>query len=133
MDGKTHMFGGLLITLPVLYISKKTNIPINYGEIVICSIIGSLLPDIDHPKSMLGSKVHPISDMINEFFGHRTLTHSICFVFIVYILTMFVSLNVSIGYSLGILSHIMLDLLTPSGVSIYYPFNTKRIKFIQKK
>ena len=39
------------------------------------TFLGSLMPDIDHPRSLLGRSFFPISKVINRRFGHRTITH----------------------------------------------------------
>jgi len=40
-------------------------------------VIGSYMPDIDHPKSAFGSRVLPLSLPISAIFGHRGITHSL--------------------------------------------------------
>ncbi len=37
----------------------------------------SLLPDIDHPESLIGRIFHPLSKYIRRKYGHRTVTHSV--------------------------------------------------------
>jgi inner membrane protein len=43
------------------------------------TILGSLLPDIDHTKSWIGKSVYPIAKWLSRNYGHRTITHSIFF------------------------------------------------------
>ncbi|VEB43121.1 Inner membrane protein ydjM [Chromobacterium violaceum] len=40
-------------------------------------LAGSLLPDIDHPKSWLGRRIPFLSRPISYLFGHRGITHSL--------------------------------------------------------
>jgi hypothetical protein len=40
------------------------------------TILGSLLPDIDHTKSWIGKSVYPIAKWLSRNYGH-TITHSI--------------------------------------------------------
>jgi inner membrane protein len=37
-------------------------------------ILGSMLPEIDHPKSAFGKRVLPLSILIATVFGHRGIT-----------------------------------------------------------
>src|ERR1700734_2043090 len=40
------------------------------------AVAGSLLPDIDHPKSWVGRRTRPVSTAIASTFSHRGITHS---------------------------------------------------------
>lgn len=81
-------------------------------------IIGSLLPDSDTTKSIIG-RLFPWSWLLNSYFGHRGFIHS---------LTLWLPLLI-VGYWLplfgwlvtGAISHIMLDTLNISGVHLFYP------------
>jgi inner membrane protein len=97
----------------------------------IVAAIGGLLPDVDHSSSVMGSKTKILS-----FLKHRGLTHSILGAGIVYFLMQFLFTRYLtkavplINYvMIGYISHIFLDMLTPSGVSLFYPFK-KRIKIL---
>lgn len=131
MKFQTHIVGGVILGL---FCSYSLDYPtastvIYYGGI----ITGSLLPDIDHPKSYIGKKIRPISKSLNKLFGHRTFTHSLFTV----IIFLEISRNtqyhpLSVGLTLGIISHILLDLITPQGVALFYPLSKKRHKLILK-
>jgi inner membrane protein len=58
----------------------------------------------------------PWSAQIWKRVGHRTFTHSLAFLALSYI--------AGPAAFLGLLSHILLDLLTPSGVQLAWPHNT---------
>lgn len=96
----------------------------------ICIAIGCLLPDIDMPDSKAGKKIKPISKFINKKVGHRTLTHSIFFITV-----LFFSSNIAFGMNIfttglmvGCVMHIFCDLFTPSGVPLTYPISNKRYR-----
>jgi membrane-bound metal-dependent hydrolase YbcI (DUF457 family) len=96
--------------------------------LLLLAILGALLPDIDHPSSIIGSICSPISSAINRYFGHRTLTHSLAFVAI--IATVFMPLillnwHYYIAIIAGCISHIISDGFNVSGVPLLYP--NKRI------
>ena len=86
--------------------------------------IGSLLPDIDHPRSTVGVIFSPISIYLNKKVGHRTLTHS---------LLLWVPLNLIGLYfykplffiTMGAISHLVLDSWNVSGIMLFNPFSEK--------
>lgn len=97
------------------------------------TLIGALLPDIDHPNSTFGQKVKFISYPLSMIFGHRGITHSllaICMIVFFLLRFMDASYNSVIGLllsplMLGYLSHLFADALSPMGVPLLYP-NKKR-------
>ena len=46
-------------------------------EALALAVFGGLLPDIDHPKSWVGRRLRPVSDLVAGLFGHRGVTHSL--------------------------------------------------------
>jgi len=81
-------------------------------------LLFSVLPDIDYPKSWLG-RLFPFSKQLNSKIGHRTVTHSALFIGLSYI--------ADPAAFLGAASHVLLDLLTPSGVQLLWPKNTSYV------
>src|ERR1700739_2927857 len=82
------------------------------------AVAGSLLPDIDHPKSWVGRRLGPISAILGGLLGHRGLTHSLAAV------SGCGGLLASHGVPrasvdpvvVGYLSHLLGDMLTPRGL-----------------
>lgn len=116
ITGLTHMATGALAGA-LLY--RATGDALVSGAVV----IGSLLPDIDHPGSKLGRRV-PIISHIMYLFGHRAMTHSLLFVIALALLGTFVS-PIFYGLSIGSLVHIAADMLTPSGVPLFWPLGRR--------
>lgn len=88
---------------------------------LLCLILG-LLPDIDTPKSIIGSFFRPLSEAIERRVGHRTATHSLLAIVAVaglaYLLlpTWWVQLAGSYG------SHVLVDLMIgKQGVLLFWP------------
>ncbi len=75
-------------------------------------ILGSLLPDVDNPNSNVGSLCKRLSYYLKENYSHRGLTHSLLFA---------VPCLLIPSFGLGVLSHILLDLLNKRGVRLLYP------------
>lgn len=96
-------------------------------------ILGSILPDIDTPKSYLGHKFKFISTVINESFGHRTFTHSILVITVLFLISVLIfGMNAFIvGLMLGALFHSLGDMTTAYGVAAIYPISKKRYKFLK--
>src|SRR3984885_14085287 len=73
MMARSHVIVGLatwVAAAPILHVRPLD--PIFLGLVV----AGSLLPDIDHPKSWVGRRTRPISTAIAATFSHRSITHS---------------------------------------------------------
>lgn len=76
----------------------------------------SLLPDLDL-----------IFDWIFKQKTHRTFTHSIFFIFFISIIGFFILNIINLGnefifIALGILSHIILDMISNTGVMLFWPY-----------
>lgn len=129
----THIAAGIAAALVVSDFAHAT--PSHAVFVLAGGVLGSLLPDIDHPKSAFGSKVVPISTVISAVFGHRGVTHSL-------IATVGVAFggwyfmhtanmgNVDwapflVGMSAGYLSHLLGDWMTNSGVPLLWPSKRK--------
>jgi inner membrane protein len=120
MMARSHVLVGLatwIAAAPALHVRSLD--PIYLGLVV----AGSLLPDIDHPKSWVGRRTRPISTAIAATFSHRGVTHS---AIAVIGLTM---LLLHAGYRrggvtaliIGYLSHLAADMLTPQGLRLAWP------------
>lgn len=83
---------------------------------------GSLLPDMDHPKSWIGRRSRPLSTALGAAFGHRGATHSVAAVLSLVMLW-------QAGYhpgavsalAVGYASHLAADMLTPQGLPLTWP------------
>ena len=72
--------------------------------------LGAILPDIDF-----------IAYAINPLF-HRTFTHSIVFVLVVFVIARILfSRQESIALSIGVLSHVGVDMIFSPGVQVLWP------------
>jgi inner membrane protein len=88
------------------------------------AVVGSLLPDIDHPKSWAGKRMRPLSTAWARVLGHRGVTHSVfavavcCWLLLRHGLPAALAAPLAVGY----LSHLGADLLTPGGLRLAWPF-----------
>lgn len=87
------------------------------------AVAGSLLPDIDHPKSWVGQRARPFSTVVAAVLGHRGATHSLlalgvcCWLLLQDGLPRAIVAPLLVGY----LSHLAADLLTPRGLRLAWP------------
>lgn len=83
----------------------------------------ALMPDIDIASSTIGKRVPIIPWLLR----HRGPTHSIMLVAAIYFAVIhFVGQNWAFYATLGWASHLLLDMLNPSGVELFWPL-PKRI------
>lgn len=88
----------------------------------------ALLPDIDHPSSLIGRIFFFISEPINKRFGHRTVTHSFFAVVVFAVVMLPVVFYNSLFYALSVLafaSHSIADMFNTTGVRFFYPVSDK--------
>ena len=75
--------------------------------------LGSIFPDIDHPRSWVGQRVHRISFLIALIFGHRKLFHSGLALLFIWGLSILVfrggAVFCSNAFCLGYASHLLAD------------------------
>ena len=113
----------------------------DWWHLIPATMLTSILPDIDHPQSILGQRLFFLSRLISRIFGHRGFTHSllasvmILIIFKIYIINyLLLPLDVIQGMILGYYSHIIADTLTPAGVPLLWPLKWKfRIPILNNK
>ena len=124
--------------------------PINvFGTMA--AAIGGLLPDLDHPESVLGRRLSFVSQPLARACGHRGFTHSLLgllglLAIVVLVSGLFAAIATSetnlasrvasepfaalygpifwllLPLIVGYLSHLLGDALTPSGVPLFWPY-----------
>lgn len=89
-------------------------------------LLGAIYPDIDMTNSFIGRRVL-LSGIISFFFMHRTITHSIFLMTIIfYIAYLLWGVNAILaGFTIGFVTHILGD-LTNGRVAILYPLRKKK-------
>jgi inner membrane protein len=120
MMARSHVIVGLacwIVAAPPLHVAILN--PMNLAIVV----AGSLLPDIDHPKSWVGRRTRPVSTAIAATLGHRGITHSAIAVTI--LITLLLQAGTQRGavaaLAVGYLSHLAADMLTPRGLRLAWP------------
>ncbi len=91
-------------------------------------IFFAVIPDIDIPSSWIGKVFFPFSRYLYSKFGHRNVTHSLIFMIL---LTSPIAINFSL-YKISILGygiHLLTDMLTYTGIPLFYPLEKNCIMF----
>lgn len=113
MLGKTHIVNSVAIAAIPLTINI---IDTQYTIILFLVAIGSLIPDIDEPNSIIGRKLKFLSYPINIFFGHRTITHNLILFTALAIFFYTKEYTYLLALNVGILLHILQDSITYQGI-----------------
>ncbi|AFR03364.1 metal-dependent hydrolase [Pectobacterium brasiliense] len=125
--------GHLLFSVACAILAKKVELSPalatgDWWHIIPGALLTALLPDIDHPKSVLGQRLKWLSSPIARLFGHRGFTHSLLAIAagIFFIQTRLppdwpIPTDAYHAMIVGYLSHILADMLTPSGVPLLWP------------
>jgi len=104
------------------------------GMFALSSTVGALLADIDMTDSQMGMFFPATSKFMSKTFKHRGVTHSLVTLGIfIFALQNSHWLNVGadffelivLGLMIGHISHILLDLITPAGITLFYPIKKK--------
>ncbi|QJC31068.1 metal-dependent hydrolase [Enterobacteriaceae endosymbiont of Macroplea mutica] len=142
MTAKGHIFFTLSSSILIQhFIFSKIMHHDDWWCFIPISLITCLLPDIDHPKSIIGNKFKYISYLCAKIFCHRGFTHSIGAIYSIILIIKIISTNITLliipiklGIIIGYCSHICADMLTPSGVLLLWPLKQRfRIPIIKKK
>jgi len=139
--GRTHevyAFGALLTV--VMYLGPSEINGVTILAVMVANLVGALLPDIDQATNRLWDML-PGGNLIgkilkNLFLSHRTITHSIVGVVLVYkglgwlvpkiLNPEFVNIDLVImAVMIGYLSHLVMDGLTEEGLPLLFPIKKK--------
>ena len=140
MLAPTHSVFGIFLTLIILAVfGIQWSL---HWSIIIFAIIGAVLPDIDHPRSVIGKLFPYISIPIERKYGHRTITHSLIgwliftalFVVLILLGVLIFGLVSGFGFrisylvprwiaafSISYLSHLILDMFNKRGSQLFWP------------
>lgn len=91
---------------------------------------GALVPDMDHPQSIIGRVFLPVSIPLNRWLGHRGAFHAFWLWFGLAALGIFYGPLFWIG--LGAVLHVIADCYTVSGVRAMTPFSQKLFVFFKR-
>ncbi|MBI5073256.1 metal-dependent hydrolase [Candidatus Woesearchaeota archaeon] len=122
MRARTHiLFSVLCLLFYVDYVEVK--------HILLFSFLlffAALFPDIDEAGSAIGKKTKPFSNIINIICGHRGVFHSLLLPSAAALtLLFFQQTEAAVAVFIGYVSHLVMDMITPAGIYLFYPFRWK--------
>lgn len=120
MTYKTHMLAGAAIGIATVGLFNVD--VVDSGLYLFGAILGSVLPDVDHPKSWIANRTGSLKYLFAGL-GHRGMLHSLIGTFVVtVVLVLGFGINMfTMGLLWGYLSHLLMDSLNPSGVAWLWP------------
>lgn len=150
MNYKTHKTGGTcagIVASALLFTDNPHPITFVSSLLMIAGAsFGSIAPDIDKSTTKIGKNIFlkPISHHIQKKYGHRTITHSllvsliglsllICSSYMFRGVAFYLYSNLVIGFSIGYMSHLLLDFLTTQGIPLFYPIDKTKYKLCKFK
>jgi len=134
MMGTTHAAFALLCYYVIAYFA---GLPFDDPMALTLLIVGSLLPDIDHPRGFLARQSYLFrrtSRGIGKFVAHRGIVHSflaaVVATTIVWVIAISYNLEVLAVacFSLGFISHLAADSLNPTGIKWLQPFSKAEVR-----
>lgn len=134
MTGKQHLTFGTITGTAFTFFLWKEGICLDKEFACLTiggSMLGSLIPDIDKPNSMISNILGPFSKAIsllfNKLFGHRGFIHY----FVLWAILGYFAINknlIFLGLFFGIFGHLFLDAFTTEGIpGLLWIFNRKYI------
>lgn len=126
MTGKTHAAAGLTVGIGCASLLSLS--PAHGVAAAVCAVVGSLFPDIDNHTSTIGRKVKFVSFLLQLFIGHRTVFHAPLLYALLWLFGRKILPQLSLyltTFSIGVLSHLFLDMLTPAGIPLFWPIRKK--------
>jgi inner membrane protein len=105
------------------WLAPHLGLPLAAPQSLALAVGGALLPDIDHPQSLVGRRVGIVSRPLAALVGHRGVTHSLLAIAagILALRWHGVSQAIVLPLAVGYLSHLAADLLTPAGLRLAWP------------
>jgi membrane-bound metal-dependent hydrolase YbcI (DUF457 family) len=126
----TYLLFASVLFLTLSWLLQRSADPV----LLIPLCIGALVPDLDSRTSAPGRLVPFLSHWLEDRFGHMEEWHTLAANALVALITapLILIFDVQAWYliSLGFLSHLMLDLLTPQGIMLLWPLSRTRYKVL---
>lgn len=134
MRGREHLVFGIT-TSATLALAMYSPDSVYFAHPAIftgLAAVGSLFPDIDHPDSTISRKCRLLSNVVSLFIkSHRTYTHDLALILPIAIL-LSTHYPIILGFFFGYIGHLIMDLLTVSGLPFFYLFQKKSIHITPK-
>lgn len=134
MTGRTHLLAGAAAGAALLSLRGAGAVdPKGAVAALGAACLGALMPDIDHPGSLLNRGAGPAGAVPGLFLRHRGPTHSLAAALAAWAVASWLCAArglpgaVALAALAGHLSHLALDALTPGGVPLLWPLWGRRV------
>ncbi|MBY7649955.1 MAG: hypothetical protein C4617_05705 [Candidatus Liberibacter europaeus] len=126
--------GHCIFSLSTIIVAKKIGFSTNISNaewdiVIIGALLSCVLPDIDHPKSIISKHFKIFSFITCGILNHRGFTHSILSFFLYIWLLNQVLPSELVSYRgfhdamiIGYASHLIADILTTTGIPLLWPY-----------
>ena len=150
MIAKTHMLSSLSLGLAIpIAATTLYNIHLPAPTLLLLFmsgvLFGATFPDIDEPRSYVGKQFPIFSNILSLFIKHRGITHTLIVLALYYgLFLLFLHLShfdatmkkyityTFAGFLVGNVGHILGDMSTINGVSLFYPLIKKSVGILPK-
>lgn len=128
MTGRAHLV--IAIAAGFILAAHSPNDALLRAGVIGVSALGGLLPDIDHPKSIVSGYLPGVGHLVRTAVSHRGITHSLFFAALCMALLFAVGAPMSIllAAGAGLLSHLAADMTTVQGVPLLLPLSRRAFK-----
>lgn len=142
MNGNCHFLFGAAVSTAVTinlaavssYLPNITNTSETVVLFVLGGLLGGIFPDIDSPTSYVGKLTSPVSKIIGEIGkaagktgkNHRGIFHD-PIVYIAGLILSYIYFTPLVGFFVGCLSHIFLDMFNPAGIPFLFNISWVRL------
>jgi len=124
-------WGALLIHQPSLLAALPGHGVAAWTTLAIPAVLfGSLLPDIDHPRSAIAHSLllRPLGWGIRKFTHHRGIMHSLAMALLPLVVgTALINSYVGVALFWGYLTHLLADALTVEGIPLFEPLWNRKL------
>jgi len=123
MKGTTHLIIGALIGVHLVQPDQPLTM---LATGTICAV-AALLPDVDHPKSILRRRSGILGHALFSRLTHRGFTHSVTALVLVALASLLIDARFAPAIAAGYASHLCADMLTKHGIALFAPFAPRRM------
>lgn len=130
--GHTHALIGSSLALGV---ALSTHADTNHTLLLVgVGAIAALIPDLDHPRAPLRRKLGCLGNLLLGRLKHRGITHTLLAIVAV-AAGAFTALPPIVGEVVAIayISHILADMLTVSGLPVFWPYKRDSYHLLPKR
>lgn len=133
MMAPTHMAAGMLTGYAVSVAAGLPLVSAEAGVLVLLGMGAALLPDVDHPKSLIRQRTGCIGLLAGGWFGHRGFTHTLpALALLGLIVALIAPAVVFAAVMAGYASHLLLDAFTRSGVPLAWPLTRRPVRLLPR-